>query len=67
MTLIIIFSVRECHIKDILNNSPVSEHITGDLCVSVVEAIITHSSPDTVVAHFKTSGIRQSVVTNKSN
>ena len=45
-----------------------AEHIAGDLSVSVVKVVVTHSSPDAVVVHFKTSSsIRRSVVSNKSN
>jgi len=54
-------------ISEILNTSPKSEHIAGDLCVCVVKAIITHSSPDTVVVDFKTSGIKRSVITGESH
>jgi len=35
--------------------------MAGDLCVSVVEAIITDSSPGAVVVDLKTSLIRRSV------
>ena len=49
--------------------SPKSEHEAGDLCVIVVEADITHSSPGVVVVDLKTSSIRWSVriVTGKSH
>jgi len=46
---------------------PKSEHVAGNVCVAVVKRITTHSSPGVVVVDFKTSGIRWSAVTSKSN
>jgi len=55
---------RQCRIQI---KVPKTEHIAGDFCVYVVKFIITHSSPDAVVVDLKTSSIRRSVVTSKSN
>jgi len=46
---------------------PKSEHMTCDVCVCVVKTVITNRSPGVVVVDLKTSSIRQSVVTSKSN
>ena len=46
---------------------PKSKHMAGDLRVCVVKIIKTHRSPCVVVEDLKTSGIRQTVVTNKSD
>jgi len=58
-------SYKQCNAKG-NKTSPKSEHRAGDLCISVVKTIITHSSPDTVVEDLETSSIRWSVVTSKS-
>jgi len=46
------YSLNECTSD---NNLPVSEHVTNDSCWCISESIITHSSPGTVMIHFKTS------------
>ena len=51
---------------------PKAEHTTGDLCVSVVKVIHTHSAPRAVVVDLQTSSARQflplpHVASNQSN
>jgi len=49
------------------NKLPESEHVAGDLCGIVIEEVITHSSPLTVVVDLQTSCSRVSMSINKSS
>ena len=54
-------------LKSISLQIPISEHIAGGVCVSVVKCAIVHCSPTAVVVDLQTSRIWQSVVTSKSH
>jgi len=60
-------STTSQNVKHKIQTLPKSEHIAGDVCISVVKTVITHSSPGVVVVDLKTSSIRWSVVTSESN